>query len=67
MVALERVAFVLDRCAIYEGLYLPTGGVRDAVAVNLQSALEGLYAAVLRLLAFAKQFYEHNTAGTHIC
>lgn len=64
LVALEKTAILLDRCAIYESLYLKTGPPA-AATIALERALTGLYAAVLLYLARAKTFYERNTAGIY--
>lgn len=61
LVALERLVFVVDRCALYEGLYL--GGDMNAATEQLESRLVSLYADILVYLSKCKRYYSHGTAG----
>ena len=60
LVALERIALLIDRCALYETLYL---GEDLKAAKGLEKALTGLYAAILCYLTRAKQVYSQSTGG----
>lgn len=61
---LEMIAVLINRCTIYEKLYLGIGFILDS-AKNLEKALALLYSAILRYLARATQFYAQRTAGTY--
>lgn len=62
LLASETIAKILDRCAIYERLYLTSGSQAPETRI-MENALIGLYASILQFLAKAKRFYEKNTAG----
>lgn len=57
---LEKIANLIDRCKIYETLYLGIG--LDAAKV-LEKDLTTLYASLLKYLALARKTYNKNTAG----
>ena len=59
LVALERIALLIDRCSLYETLYL---GEELKAASGLEKALTGFYAAILCYLARSKQAYR-STGG----
>ena len=52
MVGMERVAVLIERCAIYERLYLIHNAPKDAedATENLRRVLLTLYAAMLQVL-----------------
>lgn len=63
LVGLEKIAVLIDRCALYEKLYLGKSlGLNSSR--NLEKVLTLLYSAILTYLSRAKQFYAQNTAGT---
>jgi hypothetical protein len=68
LVGVEKVTYLINRCKIYEILYLQDKQSRPVVAKNLESenlelenlksALVELYAAILQFLARANQLYK---------
>lgn len=64
LVAMERIAVVIDRCAIYEKIYF---GQNLQLTQGLEKALVLLYAAVLTYVAWAIRFFTQNTAGRLSC
>jgi hypothetical protein len=73
LVGVEKVTYLIDRCKIYEILYLydmQTGQAMedsksalmqaDQAMANLESALVALYAAMLSFLALANRLYDKN-------
>lgn len=63
LVALERLASIVDRCAIYECLYLDTTKTLLSSADHLEKALISLYSNLLVFLARSKRYLSHNTTG----
>jgi len=59
LVGIERVTNAIDRCCIYEALYL--GPDMGSTSLIVENALIGLYSAILCFLATAKQYYTRNT------
>jgi ankyrin repeat domain-containing protein 50 len=60
LVGLDTVTNLINRCKIYEILYLNDGQAGQAFS-NLEIALVKLYAAMLRFLASANVLYDSNT------
>ena len=66
LIGVEKVAYLINRCKIYETLYLPNkqfgqAGIDPEPAVaNLESALVTLYATMLRFLATASRLYDKS-------
>ncbi|KAH0565685.1 hypothetical protein GP486_000925 [Trichoglossum hirsutum] len=73
LIGVERVAYLINRCEIYEALYLRDEQSRlavkhlesaeanpEPVVKNLESALVTLYAAMLRFLATASRLYDKS-------
>ena len=62
MVGLEKTSYIIDRCAVYEILYLK---VETEASRNLEKTLLQLYATILEYLAKAtkrlKSEYSHPT------
>lgn len=58
--ALEDIANLIGRCAIYETLYLGN----QTTAARCEEAIVDLYAAILLYLFRAKEYYSKNTTGT---
>lgn len=54
----EVIACTIDRCAIFESIYLQDS---SALAKSLEASLTVLYAAILRYLAKAKHYFAENT------
>jgi len=52
LIGLERIAYLIDRCTVYELLYLHVG---TAASVNLERSILSLYTAILKFLARAIQ------------
>lgn len=63
LIALEKTS-ILDRCAIYENLYLWSGR-DDPVLQDLGDVLGDMYVAVLQCLATAIGFYGQETTGMY--
>lgn len=61
--ALEGVANLIGRCAIYETLYL---GNQNRSAARCEEVIIELYACILQYLFQAKKYYSRNTAGTYV-
>lgn len=59
LVGIEKVTNALDRCCIYEALYL--GSDMGPTALIVEKALIGLYSAILGFLATTKRYYTRNT------
>lgn len=57
--ALEDIANLIGRCAIYETLYLGN----QTTAVRCEEVIVDLYVAILLYLFRGKQYYSKNTAG----
>jgi hypothetical protein len=75
LMAADKAAYLTGRCRVYEALYLRgSGGDHSSDAslaasqaqVGLKKALTELYAAILRLLAFAILLYGKSTAARAI-
>lgn len=64
LVGLESVACLVDRCAIYECLYLNdiNTQARSATVQMLEKQLIELYANILIYLSKSKRYYSHKTA-----
>lgn len=60
LVALEGIANLMGRCAIYETLYL---GGETASSVKFEEVVVELYVSILLYLVRAKQYYLTNTGG----
>src|SRR5439155_20645018 len=73
LIGVEKVTYLINRCKIYEILYLrgeqPGQAVMDmeppmknpeSAAANLESALVTLYAAMLRFLSTANRLYDKS-------
>lgn len=60
LVGAEKVASLIDRCSVYEALYLRAEGT-EQFEKNLERALLALYMAILRFLAVANRLYESST------
>ncbi|KAL0631457.1 hypothetical protein Q9L58_009678 [Maublancomyces gigas] len=58
--ALEDIANLIGRCAIYETLYL---GNQNTSAVRCEEVIIELYACILQYLFQAKKYYSKNTAA----
>lgn len=58
--ALEDIANLIGRCAIYEALYLG----QHTTAARCEEAIVELYVSIFLYLLRAKQYYSKNTAGT---
>jgi hypothetical protein len=62
MVGLEKTSYIIDRCAVYEFLYLK---VETRASRNLEKTLLQLYITILKYLAkaikSAKSKYSHST------
>jgi hypothetical protein len=62
MVGLEKTSYIIDRCAVYEFLYLK---VETKASRNLEKTLLQLYITILKYLAkaieSAKSKYSHPT------
>jgi hypothetical protein len=65
LIAVERIANLIDRCAVYEELYLKNanGGSQTNAVRNFENALIGLYTAILQFLVRAKTYLSKNTAS----
>ena len=61
----EKVTQLINRCTIYELLYLPSNvsGPFTLAIENLTTALTALYLAVLRFLARAKKEYDKGSVS----
>ncbi|OJD14083.1 hypothetical protein AJ78_05529, partial [Emergomyces pasteurianus Ep9510] len=62
LVAVERVTYLVGRCAVYESLYTPRNTPAEPLQ-NFHGALVRLYAAVLRLLALSHRLFSKSTAA----
>jgi ankyrin repeat domain-containing protein 50 len=66
LLGLNKVLYLIDRCRIYEILYIHRPQAKDhmeALALkNLTSALVELYAVILQFVAKANRVFEKNTA-----
>lgn len=62
LVGLESVTCLVDRCAIYESLYLYdiNAQAMSAAVQMLEKQLIHLYANILRYLAKSKLYYSHK-------
>lgn len=65
MVGIERIAVIINRCAIYEALYLTNGDAsRKTPAENgLMEALISLYANILKVLYRIITLYTEHKAS----
>lgn len=54
----ETIAYIIDRYAVFEGLYLRT---QSTAVTRLKGSLTILYATVLKYLAKAKHYFEQST------
>ncbi|KAI5839362.1 hypothetical protein DFP73DRAFT_634572 [Morchella snyderi] len=61
LVTLERLAGIIDRCAIYECLYLDKTKTMLSSADHLEKSLISLYSNLLIFLARSKRYLSHNT------
>ena len=61
LMSVEKVAYLTNRCTIYEVLYRPET-TPGQVLHNLHAALVVFYAAILRLIALAHRLFAKNTA-----
>ena len=63
LVGLESVVAIVNRCKVYESLSLLNiqAGETGQAMENLKSALQSLYAALLRFLSSAIRLYHKNT------
>lgn len=59
LIGIEKVTNAVDRCSIYEALYL--GSDMGQTALIVENALIELYAAILCFLATTKRYYTRNT------
>jgi hypothetical protein len=66
LVGLDKILYLIDRCRIYEILYVrrpqPTDPAETIVFKTFTSALVELYAIILKFLAKANKFLEKGTA-----
>lgn len=66
LLGLNKILYLIDRCRIYEILYIqqphPTDPVGALATQNLTSALKQLYAIILQFLAKANNILEKGTA-----
>lgn len=60
--ALEDIANLIGRCAIYETFYLRN---QNTSAARCEEVIIELYACILQYLFQAKKYYSKNTAGTY--
>lgn len=62
--ALEDIANLIGRCALYETLYLG----KQTMAARCEQVIVELYVSILLYLLGAKKYYSKNTTGTsHDC
>lgn len=62
--ALEDIANLIGRCALYETLYLG----KETMAARCEQVIVELYVSILLYLLGAKKYYSKNTTGTsHDC
>jgi ankyrin repeat domain-containing protein 50 len=61
LVSIEKVTYLINRCAIYESLYNP-GAISEKVLHNFHRALVKLCAVILRSMALALRLFDKNTA-----
>jgi ankyrin repeat domain-containing protein 50 len=63
LIGLENVVSIFNRCKVYESLSLLNiqEGQTGQAMENVQSALQSLYAAILRFLSCAARLYQKNT------
>ena len=54
----ETIAYIIDRYAVFEGLYLRT---QSKAVTGLKDSLTMLYAAVLKHMVKTKHFFEQST------
>ncbi|KAF8242728.1 hypothetical protein K440DRAFT_671146 [Wilcoxina mikolae CBS 423.85] len=66
LVAVEKITNLIDRCAVYEELYLKNGGFQTNAVRNFENALIGLYTAILQFLVRAKKYLSKNVAARAI-
>lgn len=64
LLALERIANLINRCIVYELLYLKPALL---AAPTVQAALTRLYAAVLLYLAQAKRYCSRRSTSMCTC
>ena len=57
---IEKVTYLLNRCAIYESLYV-TGNTPKEVLSNFHTALVELYATILQSIALAYHLFDRTT------
>lgn len=62
LVGTEKVTYLVNRCKIYETLYIYSASPGQALN-NLRAALVAIYATILRFLASANQLYDKNTVS----
>jgi hypothetical protein len=62
LLGLDKVLYIIDRCKIYEILYLRDPHPTEAL-MNFESTLVKLYAVILQFLAKAIRLYDKNTAS----
>lgn len=62
LVGLEYIAKLVDRCAIYERLYLDHGKVWSETEDGLQSNLVFLYTKILIFFSKSREYYSRSTA-----
>ena len=65
LIGLDKILSIIDRCKIYEILYLRDPHPTEALT-NFESALVKLYAVILQFLSKAIQLFDKNTASRAI-
>jgi hypothetical protein len=61
LMAVEKVTFLTNRCAIYEWLYTAET-ISELALSNLHTAVIELYAAILRLVSLTHHLFQKHTA-----
>lgn len=62
LIGVDKMAYLTNRCTVYEFLYLRDPQVRQAMQ-NLESAMEALYVVTLRFFANAIRLYDKSTGA----
>jgi len=66
LVGLEKCARCIDRCAIYQRLYLTGASSVSDTEVQLEQVMMDLCVSVLQFQITALKYYRKNTAGTDV-
>ncbi|KAI5792009.1 hypothetical protein EDC01DRAFT_746799, partial [Geopyxis carbonaria] len=67
LVGLEKTSYLIDRCTIYEKLYIqPQNSAYESDYEGLEKGLLALYTAIFAFLNSAISFCSRNTAERHI-